>query len=359
MNMIDELRRYEKNNLDDWFDLDDSKQKEFLRSIVNYFESNETELISYCSALKPKEFSSLSLIYEAVSVYSFKFNNFIVEEVKRVIELAKKNVIKPNRIEVLEDFELEDLYEKDYSNYKKIINSLIDSLAVNQSDKLNKSILELLDYYLIESDEEDEEYTIWQNQIENFISLTPETVKKNITQKKRGINSFELLKSSGLFWQVLFFLGLVSQVMAISYFRKTVIDTKVSVGLYLIIGIAGLIIFNKRLKTHYNSLFYRIIFSVVSFGGTFVALFLFLNYNIASKEVESEKYEIIEKSSIAGSKYNRSERKPTVYIIMNDIKKEIVYPYSKTLEVEQSKYLIINKSKGLFGFDTIRSKELE
>ena len=116
---------------------------------------------------------------------------------------------------------------------------------------------------------------------------------------------------------------------------------------------------NKQLKIYVGNTFYRIVFSVVSFGGTFVALFLFLNAHFTSQEVLSNKYEIIEKSSVQGRKYHRSERRPIVYINVNGLKKGFEYPYLMTNEVDEAKYLIISTAKGLFGFDIIISEELE
>jgi len=353
--MINQLKEYEKNNLDDWYDLEDSEQKKFLRSLASYIEDNKTEVRNYCSNTEVQEFSSLSIIYEAASVYSFRCNDFILEEIKRVVKLLQKNTIKAGKLEILEDFELEDLYEKEYSSYCQVLDFLIDSLSTSQSDKQNIALLELIDFYLIESDE-DEQYKTWIGKIRQFGNKASDKIKAYLVENKKRSHG---IKSAGIIWQVLFFVGLISQIVAVSMFRKTLIETKVSVGLYLIIGLVGLFIFNKQLKIYVGNTFYRIVFSVVSFGGTFVALFLFLNAHFVSQEVLSNKYEIIEKSSLPGSKHHRSERKPTVYINLNGLKKEVVYPYSMTNEVDEAKYLIISRAKGLFGFDIIISKELE
>jgi len=355
--MINQLKEYEKNSLDDWYDLEDSEQKSFLRALANYIESNKTTVKDYCSTIDIKEFSSLSIIYEAASVYSFSCNDFILDEVKRVIELVKKNNLKPKRLEILEDFELEDLYEKEYSTYCQVLDYLIDSLSISQSNKLNIAILNVIDYYLIDSDEEDAEYKKWEEQLVEFGNRASEEVKSHIAEKNKTTS--KSLKKSAIIWQILFFVGLFSQITAISLFRKTVIETTVSIGLYLIIGTLGLLVFNKQLKVYAGNFFYRVVFSVVSFGGTFVALFLFLNLEYASEQISLEKYEILEKSSLPGSKHHRSERKPTVYIMLDGLKKEIVYPYSMTTKVDEAQYLMIKKSEGLFGFDVIRSKKLE
>lgn len=356
--MIKQLEKYEKNHLNSWFDLEEAEQTEFLRNLVHYFEQNRNELNSYCAKLKPKEFSSLSLIYEALSVYSYKFNDFLFEEIKRVVLLAKKNNIKPSKLEILEDIELEDIYEKDYATYKNIIDFLISNLNNSNSDELNISLFELIEYFLIDSNE-NEQYEEWENQLNSFKESASEKVKNIIAHKKSKNGLLTLLGKGGVQLQILFFVGVILQIFAISLYRKTIIETKISVGIYIIVGIIGLILFNSKLKLHMSSLFQRIVLSIVTFGGITVFLFLFLNYQFASKTVTNNKYKIIEKSSLPGRKHHRSERSPTVYIMENNIKKEIVYPYSKTQEVENASYLVIEKSKGLFGFDIIKNKKLE
>lgn len=353
--MIEQLHTFDKNNLDDWYELSDSEQTDFLRKLAEYFKFNKSALSTYCNKNKPKEFSSLTLVYEAISIYSSKFNDFILEEIKRVIDLAKKKNITPNNIEILMDFEIEDIYEKDYSTYIKIIDFLINSLSNNQSDNLNIAILELLDFFLLESNDKDENNKLWKNKINNFIENSSENVKKHNLKNTEN----NILNKIGMKWQILFFIGLISQLIAITYFRKTIIETKISVGLYFVIGFIGLVAFNKKIQSYASSWFSKIIYSIVTFGGISIMLFLFLNFQFASKEIKTNKYKIIEKSSLNESKNNRSNRKLAVYIILNGIKKEIVYPHSKAEMVNNAKYLTIEKSKGLFGFDIIRNKKLE
>jgi hypothetical protein len=111
------------------------------------------------------------------------------------------------------------------------------------------------------------------------------------------------------------FLGLILLFFEIKIYRKTVIDYKTPFLLMVFIGFIGFIIsfFNKdflKINFEIQSLFYRFIFNIVAFGGITSYTFMALNYYSPDTYIRENKFQIINKTSMYGSKYHRNERKP-------------------------------------------------
>jgi len=350
--LIQLLQHHEQDQLEDWYDLDEKEQAKFLRSLAKYFKSHPDELEEYCTNLHPTEFSSLSLVYAGLSTYSHKFTDFLFTEIKRVIELAVNNEIDPELTEVLTDIEMGDIYEKEYETYREIINYLLDSLSEGQPDDLKIALLEVLDYFLLESTEDDDDNARWQERIDDFLGSASQKVRDNFTPVDVKTTS-----RGGLLWMVLFFLGLVAQIFAIKYYRKTVIELPISMGIYGAVGILAFFAFERKTRHFLSQWYYRIFFFVVSFGGITIWSVIYTNFEFASKDIYLDKYEIIEKSSMPGDR--KSERQPLVYIMMDSTKKELVFPPSETGAVQTARYVTIMRSEGYLGFDVIRGTALE
>lgn len=95
-----------------------------------------------------------------------------------------------------------------------------------------------------------------------------------------------------------------------------------------------------------------VLYAIFIFGSTGLLLFFFLNSELASKKIRNTKHDIIEK---VYSDVNT----PAVYIYFENELKLIILKDQTNEELEKAKYLDLQTSKGLFGFDVIRSKKLE
>lgn len=155
MTITEQLKYHEKDQLSEWIDSDDKVSKRFSKDIVKFANEYPEVLKDYCVSVQPREFSSLSIVYEALSEYSAAHNQFLLEEIKRVISLAQSKTIKAKYIEVLEDIETEDIYSKDEAIYIEIINFITAALHVENEEACNLQLLSLLDWFLIEYDEDD------------------------------------------------------------------------------------------------------------------------------------------------------------------------------------------------------------
>jgi hypothetical protein len=169
MDIIQQLKIHEKDQLSEWINSEEKTSRRFSKDLVKFANEHPEVLKHYCVNTLPKEFSSLSIVYEALSEFSVAHNQFLLAEVKRVISLAQSKKIKPEYIEVLEDIETEDIYSKDEAIYIEIINSITSALHVDNVEKLNSQLISLLDWFLIEYDEDDaiSEVTIWIERIKD------------------------------------------------------------------------------------------------------------------------------------------------------------------------------------------------
>lgn len=171
MNIIEQLTYHENDQLTEWYELDDKVTRKFQKELVKFSNENPNEIKQYCTDTLPSEYSSLSIVYEALSEYSTDWHEFLFEEIQRVVNLAKNQRIKPSYLEVLSDIELEDIYSKDEAVYIKILNFITANLNTNNDNQFNIELLEIMDWYLIEFDEDDDisEAKNWINTIENLI----------------------------------------------------------------------------------------------------------------------------------------------------------------------------------------------
>jgi hypothetical protein len=179
MGIIKKLEFHESDELDQWIDESNEENEVFLKEIADFAITNFNELSAYCDSIKIREFSSLTIVYRALSEHSNQFHPFFFDEIKRVISLATEKRIKNSRIEVLEDIDLEIIYEEDRLIYNQIINYLISQLNSNRKDSFSLAILDLLDMYLLEISEEDVDLQVesWMNSMNRFAERSSFEVK--------------------------------------------------------------------------------------------------------------------------------------------------------------------------------------
>ena len=191
MNVIEKLKYHEENKLEDWIYSGDKESRKFSKELVKFSKDNLNEIKQYCINTMPSEFSSLSIIYEAFSEYSIDFNEFLFEEIQRVVYLAKNKSIKPDYLEVLTDIETEAIYSKTESIYIDIMEFLTSNLNLEKEPKFNVELLEVISWFLIEFDEDDEisESKIWINRITALADYADVNVK---------IKAREVLKESDI-----------------------------------------------------------------------------------------------------------------------------------------------------------------
>ena len=155
INIIKQLEHHNNDELDEWVEYSSKKQKRFLKSLVVFANNHPEELKQYCRSVIPSYFSSLSIIYEALSEYSSDWDGFLFEEVKRVTRLVKENKADMDSLDVLTDIETEELYDRNKKIHAKMLDFLVSNLDLMNDSKFSKELLEVIDWLIEDIDDND------------------------------------------------------------------------------------------------------------------------------------------------------------------------------------------------------------
>jgi hypothetical protein len=175
-----------------------------------------------------------------------------------------------------------------------------------------------------------------------------------MTNEMKGKTRFTFASAALM---IAFFAGLVLTILSIYLYRVTVISWTVPFLIWLVAGLALLPFLRGRLSTHLkmNGLFYQVIYSGLGFGGIVLYLVMAMNYYTVSGTSTTYKLNIIEKSSMPGTKGRRSERHPLVRVQYFDREKELVFDYADTRRVELADSATVEVKRGGLGFDVLVS----
>lgn len=149
----------------------------------------------------------------------------------------------------------------------------------------------------------------------------------------------------------------------ISIFRKTIIDLKILIAIVLGVGaITFFTDFKNYTKTYnYNGTkiyFYALMHYICGFGFIICALFMFANFYFADKVTEIKTFDIIERSSIAGSKKSSNKRRPTFKINYHGKIKTLVFTHEFYKKMNFYTNVTLEVRKGLLGFDILENEKL-
>jgi hypothetical protein len=171
-------------------------------------------------------------------------------------------------------------------------------------------------------------------------------------------------KQRKIFYPTIFILGLILMVWQVSIFRNTIIDLSILIGIILVVGLVTFLVDFKNFRKTYEFseiglYLYSIMHYLFGFGFIACSIFMLTNYYFADKTIVKEKFEILERSSLPGSKYHRNERIPTFIINYNGKNKELVFLHKYYDKMNFYDSLEIDVKKGFFGFDILENKELK
>ncbi|GAB7088142.1 hypothetical protein [Marinifilum fragile] len=156
----------------------------------------------------------------------------------------------------------------------------------------------------------------------------------------------------------LFILGIALLTCEIYIYRKTLIELKIPLMIWLTPGIVLTPIFYNKLndidgmKAHWS--LHYILHSCMT--GAFVLFsFMAVNYFFADNEVVSKEFKVQETGSLAGGKRNRNKRSPYVVINYEGMEKQLVFSNSQMDKVMNSKSAVLKVRKGRLGFDVLEN----
>ncbi len=151
----------------------------------------------------------------------------------------------------------------------------------------------------------------------------------------------------------------------VKIYRLTIIDFTLPLLIVLIVGLIttpfALNDFQELFNyTNKSSLYFWAFFqSTVSWGFIFCSIVMFSNYYLASTDIKTKTYEIVDRSSLPGRKYHREERKPTFEIDYNGKKKELVFSHKFYNKMDFYKTVDLEIKEGFLGFDILINQKLK
>lgn len=158
-----------------------------------------------------------------------------------------------------------------------------------------------------------------------------------------------------IFYASVSIVGLILMAFEVRIYRLTLINTLIPISIFLFVGIGAYIVSKKHYNRH-NMLsgpLSGLLQNICSWGFISCYLFMATNYYLADNETRDLKLKIESKSSMSGSKGNRTKRKPLVTIDYFGLQKELVFRYEDTEKVENADEVSLTVKSGFFGFDIL------
>lgn len=177
-----------------------------------------------------------------------------------------------------------------------------------------------------------------------------------MTRKSKDTNKRFIFQTGDTILTILFFVSIGLTIWGIDIYRQTIIETKflfAAIAFGIIIGFAVLSFF---VKSSYSTIWTFLIKAAIG-AGIFYFAFLFINQQFADKELLTEQFQIVKKGTFGRGKSSRCFQ-PYVIIDFYGIEKQLVFYCDYADTVKHSTKVNLTYSKGTFGFDIIKSKQL-
>ena len=159
-------------------------------------------------------------------------------------------------------------------------------------------------------------------------------------------------------FSLLFFVSCILGLFAINIFKETVIDYKFLIFSSIFGSIIIFILFSKLYKYLYFFI-WRLLSSIIIGSSLFSFSFLYINKAFVEKGhiVSVRVFEIIDKGTLGKGRYSNCY-KPYVVIDFFGTKKQLEFLCEYQKSINRSKKIRLTFTKGLFGFNVIKSKKL-
>ncbi|NML36161.1 hypothetical protein HHL17_03025 [Chitinophaga sp. G-6-1-13] len=152
--------------------------------------------------------------------------------------------------------------------------------------------------------------------------------------------------------------GIVLMVLAYLIYRHTFIPLMIPVGIVFLTGLIAFVAVRKHYNRVYGirGFFYALSNSLLAYGGTVSFLFLLINYYGASSVDEGLVLPVKRKHlAIDSTGRITAMEKPSVIIHHQGVDKELVFDFARYPQVIQAEYVVIDYSRGFFGYDILHS----
>jgi len=177
-----------------------------------------------------------------------------------------------------------------------------------------------------------------------------------MTTKSKDPNKKFYFKTADTVLTILFFTSIGLTFWGINIYRITIIDTKYLFATIILGIIIAFAILTLLIKNSYSRIWTLLIKAGIG-GGLFYFGLLFINQQFADKEFLTGQFPIIKKGTLGRGK-NSSCFQPYVNIDFNGTEKQLVFYCDSADIVKHSTKVNLTYSKGAFGFNIIKSKQL-
>ncbi|MBC9931684.1 hypothetical protein [Chitinophaga qingshengii] len=155
--------------------------------------------------------------------------------------------------------------------------------------------------------------------------------------------------------------GIILLVFAFLIYRRTFIPILIPIGIIVVTGLIAFVL----MRNHYNRVygirgfFYALSNSLLAYGGIACFLFLLINYYGASMVDEGRVIPVKRKHLFVDSTGRiTSMEKPSVIIHYQGVDKQLLFDFSRYPQVIQAEYVVIDFSRGYFGYDILHSYDV-
>jgi len=162
------------------------------------------------------------------------------------------------------------------------------------------------------------------------------------------------------FYFLIALVGIILMVFEIHIYRKTIIKTTIPISIIFTVGLIAFFFDRKNYNKTYSisGFFFPLGQNIISWGFITCYLFMATNYYLSDKNTTVYNFTIKGKSSLAGSRGNRSHTKPVVTVDYFGFDKELVFTYPDTKKIEEADSVTIKIRKGFFGFDVLNEYDV-
>ncbi|MDQ7949172.1 MAG: hypothetical protein REI78_13825 [Pedobacter sp.] len=154
------------------------------------------------------------------------------------------------------------------------------------------------------------------------------------------------------FYVVMFLLGAASIIFEISIYRHTLIEVYIPILIIVVVGLIAFFFNRSHYKRTYelSGNFFPLLQNLISWGFISCYIFMAANFYLAEQATTEYRYDIKEKKSMPGPKWNRRKRVPLVKIDLFGIEKELVFDHTETDNVGKADSVMVSIKKGGLGF---------
>lgn len=343
-----------------------NRERESIQDNLHLISTQSPELfIEKIRRIDPSEDSVLLELYEILSSQPENWVDFIISEFDRIEKhtIEAKNRLKSSVASPLTAISF--FVRQEFPGIEKLISRIKKGISSESKQIIKISIDLLADTYLLNK----EKYISCRQLIEKQCLSNPIEVSHHAKRVIEELDNNKLKRRSSyrkqpaveLKWystysSVIFFIGLISNVILFQYYYKTFISVSFIVILFILSSIVALLIHYYATLKYMVSKIHTVIIGI-GLGFILSGSTLYFNYKINKEEYSSEKFSISHTGTLAKG-IKSSCRTPYVEFIRNNKIKRVKFRCEDKEKIDRSKEIQLVISKGFFGFDVIIRKTL-